>query len=141
MIRAVIDTNVLVSAFIGRPGTVPDRVVRAGQEGRFEIVASMLLISEFAGVLRRPKFIKYCAEGQGGEFVEEIALSALIVDDVVDPPAVTPDRDDDYLVALARAAEVDYLVSGDSDLHAVKGVGFQVVTPVEFLAELDRRDA
>ena len=38
----------------------------------------------------------------------------------VAPPAVGRDADDDYLIAQAEADEVDYLVSGDKNLQALK---------------------
>jgi hypothetical protein len=50
------------------------------------------------------------------EFVERIRRHATVVNDPVEQPAVTRDRKDDYLVALARAERVDAVVSGDRDL-------------------------
>jgi predicted nucleic acid-binding protein len=54
---------------------------------------------------------------------------------------VTQDPDDDYLVALAAAAESDVLVSGDHHLTDLKRVGdMRIVTPREFLDELGSND-
>ena len=50
------------------------------------------------------------------EFVERIRRHATIVDDPIEQPAVTRDRTDAYLVALARSEHVDAIVSGDRDL-------------------------
>ena len=44
-------------------------------------------------------------------------------------PAVCRDPDDDYLVALARAAVVDALVTGDRDLLELEDVRVAVITP------------
>jgi predicted nucleic acid-binding protein len=53
-------------------------------------------------------------------------------------PAVCRDPDDDYLVALAQAALVDAVVTGDRDLLELEDVGVAVITPralVERLAD------
>jgi predicted nucleic acid-binding protein len=55
---------------------------------------------------------------------------------------VPEDPKDDYLVALARTASADYLISGDPRLTSLGGeVGVQVLTPrtfYEVLAEEGR---
>jgi uncharacterized protein len=53
-------------------------------------------------------------------------------------PAVCRDPGDDFLVALARAARVDALVTGDRDLLELEDIGVAVITPralVERLAD------
>lgn len=58
---------------------------------------------------------------------------------VADPPAqpgLTPEPDDDYLIALVRAAQIDYVVSGDRNLRDVAEAVPPVLTPREFLALL-----
>jgi predicted nucleic acid-binding protein len=50
----------------------------------------------------------------------------------------TRDAKDDYLVALAVAAGVGALVSGDKDLLAVDPAVVRVLTPREALGEMGR---
>jgi len=50
---------------------------------------------------------------------------------------VAPDRDDDYLIALARAAHADYLVCGDRHLLGLADPVPAVLTPREFLDLLE----
>jgi uncharacterized protein len=114
--RAVLDPNVLVSAFIFRRGGSPDRIVRAWREGAFEFVLSPRLIAELSDVLARPKFALQAPNGRSEGYIAALAGDAIQIDDSLDPPAVSPDSDDDYLIALARAARADAIVSGDSDL-------------------------
>lgn len=116
MILVVIDSGVFISALIGRRGGAPDLVVRAFVDDRISVVASPLLLAELELVLRRPKFAAYVDERTVREFVERIRRHATIVEDPVEQPAVTRDRKDDYLVALARHEHVDAIVSGDRDL-------------------------
>jgi predicted nucleic acid-binding protein len=57
--------------------------------------------------------------------------------DIVDPPAVTRDTKDDYLVALALAAGAETITSGDDDLHAANDLGVEVLTPRQLLSRFD----
>ena len=54
--------------------------------------------------------------------------------------ATTRDRNDDYLVALARTESADFIVSGDRDLTEWAEQQPPVVTPAEFEAILARDD-
>jgi predicted nucleic acid-binding protein len=60
------------------------------------------------------------------------------LDDLPPTPGVTPDPDDDYLVALARAAAADLIVSGDGHRTGSKDAQPPAVTPRRF-ADLPRR--
>jgi uncharacterized protein len=62
---------------------------------------------------------------------------ATLVDDPDEIPSVTPDPDDDYLVALAKREQVDALVSGDSDLADIHDPQRPVLTPAHALARLE----
>ncbi|HKH91765.1 MAG TPA: putative toxin-antitoxin system toxin component, PIN family [Gemmatimonadaceae bacterium] len=129
MIRVVIDPGVFISALIGSRGGAPDLVVRAFVDDRISVVASPRLLAELELVLRRPKFVAYVDERTVREFVERIRRHAMIVDDPIEQPAVTRDRKDDYLVALARSEHVDAIVSGDRDLIDVGLADPAVWTP------------
>jgi putative PIN family toxin of toxin-antitoxin system len=134
VIRAVVDTSVLVSAFIGRPEAGPSRVVLAWREGRFTLVASPRLLDELREVLARAKFARWSVGGRE-MYAAAFAATAQIHDD---PPASPATRDpgDDYLVALARSANADVLVSVDRDLLEADVSDVAVVTPADFLTRL-----
>lgn len=51
-------------------------------------------------------------------------------------PAVCRDPGDDYLVALARVALVDALVTGDCDLLELEGIGVAAITPQALIERL-----
>ena len=51
-------------------------------------------------------------------------------------PALCRDPGGDYLVALARAAVVDALVTGDRDLLELDDIGVAVITPRELVERL-----
>lgn len=136
MTRAVLDPNVLISAFISRRGGAPDLIVRAWREGAFELIVSPQLIAELTAVLGRPKFARQAADGRGTTYVEALAADAVRVEDPPSPPPVSPDRGDDYLIALARAARADVIVSGDKHLSELRDPTPPVLTPRQFANEL-----
>jgi predicted nucleic acid-binding protein len=60
----------------------------------------------------------------------------MLVDDPSSQPGLTPDPGDDYLVALARKAAAECIVSGDAHLTQRADAEPPALTPREFL---DRR--
>jgi putative PIN family toxin of toxin-antitoxin system len=110
----------------------------AARAGRFQLVASPLLLDELADVLTRPKFRRYLSIEDARRFVDAVRALAVLVDDSpeeADP--ITDDPDDDFLVLLAEVAGADVLVSGDPDLTALQRPGLVVMTPRSFLESLD----
>ncbi|HEY5261417.1 MAG TPA: putative toxin-antitoxin system toxin component, PIN family [Solirubrobacteraceae bacterium] len=128
----VLDSNVLVSAFISQRGATPDRIVRAWREGAFELVVSPRLIAELTDVLGRPKFKAQAGDGRARAFIAALASDALRIEDPPDPPSVVADVDDDYLLALAEAAGADVIVSGDGHLTGLDDPTTRVMTPRQF---------
>ena len=135
MPRAVLDTNVLVSALIS-PGGPSAALLLELRAGAFELVVSPALLAELRDVLARPKFGPYVTEAEAHAYVELVEHEAAIHQDP--PPsgeALSADPDDEYLIDLARAAGGDVLVSGDAHLLDLRGV-VPVMTPAQFLASL-----
>jgi uncharacterized protein len=134
-VRVVLDPNVLVSAVISPLGPSA-QIVSAWSEGRFELILSATLLAELGEVLARPKFRRWISHDAADEFVRGIQESALTIDDPPAQSALSPDPDDDYLIALARFAEADYLVSGDGHLTGLAAAEPPVLTPRVFLEHL-----
>lgn len=95
------------------------------------------LLDELADVLARPKLQRFITTALAVAFIDGIATDATILTDPPEPPGVSPDPDDDYLIALARAADADYIVSGDRDLLDLTDPHPPVLTPRQFLDVLD----
>jgi putative PIN family toxin of toxin-antitoxin system len=118
--RIVLDTNIFVAAVTSREG-VSARLLLAARAGRFQLVASPLLLDELADTLSRPKFRRYLSIEDAHQFVDTVRELAVIVDD---PPEgadpINDDPDDDFLVLPAEVAGADVLVSGDPDLTTVQ---------------------
>ena len=135
--RAVIDTNVLLSGLLWR-GT-PHQLMEAGRAGTIALVTSPALLSERDAVIRRPKFHAILARSRIDPdwTLGELRRLAEIVTPPALPDQVSRDPDDDAVLALAVAARADIIISGDADLLAL-GVhaGIPIVGPAAAIAGL-----
>ena len=131
-LRVVLDPGVLISALLSPRGT-PARLYLLWLGGEFELVVCPHLIEELEGVLRRSKFYDLVTPDEVGEFVEIIRRGAISVENPVDAEAVSRDPGDNYLVALAQAANANHMVSGDKDLTSLRTVVPPVLSPAAFL--------
>lgn len=109
--RVILDTNVLLSALLVR-GTAPDRLYRAWLAGRFQVATCARQLAEFREVSRRPFFRARIKPAEAGRLVNQLRRLALYSDPLPDVGG-SPDPDDDFLLALAQAADADLLVTGD----------------------------
>jgi putative PIN family toxin of toxin-antitoxin system len=138
-VRAVLDTNVAVSALLW--GGPPERLIEAAGEGRLELFTSDALLAEFAGILGRTTFAAKLLEKSisGPELVARYAQLARLIDAAQITPVVVGDPPDDAVLACALAAGADVVVSGDSDLLNLKH--FQripILDPVAALGFVER---
>ncbi len=133
--EAVLDPGVLIAAAI-TPHGVCGRVLSAALDGRYVLVASPLVLAELDEVLQRAKFRRYFSAEEARRYVALVGTIARIQPDGPPPLALSPDPDDDYLIALAQQAGVDYLVSGDPHLTGLTGCRPPIVTPAVFLNRL-----
>ena len=135
--RAVIDTNVLVSGLLwdGAPHTLLAQV----RSGSLALVASPALFAELENVLGRAKFdvILTRSATTRKDTLNELRQMAELVEPPPLPQPVCRDPDDDQVLALALAARADLIVSGDDDLLALGSFqGIPIVTPAECLARI-----
>ncbi len=138
-VRAVLDTNVIVSGLLSPRGK-PGELLRA-VGSRFELVWTETLIVECRQVLARPRIAKRL--GGRGEvaalaLARLVALASMIEGDRLPVGRIVPtDPDDDILFGAALVGGARFVVTGDA---AVLGVGqfagIRVVTPAEFLDSL-----
>lgn len=138
MIRAVLDTNVLVAGFLGPDYSPAHALLEAHREGEFELVSSPRLFAELDGVLRRPAFAEQAATGRGERFVDQLASATLFVADPYDLPHVAATRHDDLLAAVARSGGARYIVTAEPELVRSFVRDLTIVTVEEFISGLDR---
>lgn len=101
------------------------------------MIVSVELLGELTDVLARERFRRWFSAEEADAFVAALRLAATFVDDPEAEVGITADPDDDYLVALARVAHADYLVSGDRHLTQMPDPDPPVLTPRAFLELLD----
>ena len=129
-LRAVLDTNVLVSAVL-LPHSVPRRVFDQVIL-RARLLLSVAVIAELSDVLSRPKFDRYISANDRLEFLAKTIRDAESVD--VDL-TLTDCRDpkDNKFLELAVSGSATHLVTGDADLLTLNPFrGIAIVTPSDF---------
>lgn len=131
MIRAVLDTNVYVAALLSRDGA-PARLVRALAEGLFDAVVCPGLLTELDGVLARPKIARRIPEADARAYIAWLRRVAVVEADPGDIPAVSPDPDDDFILALAHESGAQVVVSGDEHLLGLTDAGIRILSPAVF---------
>lgn len=117
MKRLVVDASTLVSGVASRPGGgAPWLILAALLDFDFEAIICPRLIGEFRDALTNDYFRKRFASHDLTEIVASVEETATKYDDPQEIEALLRDPDDDYLVALAREAGADAIVTGDRDL-------------------------
>ena len=114
--KVVIDANVFISAAI-QIGPSHRIIQEWLQNDSFEIIMCSQLLQEIYDVLiLRARLRKWISLEHAYEFLEVISTLIDLESDPIDSPSILRDRDDDFLVDLARIHDVDFIVSGDKDL-------------------------
>ncbi|MFO1429234.1 MAG: putative toxin-antitoxin system toxin component, PIN family [Candidatus Competibacteraceae bacterium] len=116
--RIVLDTGILIAALI-TTGTPPDLIYQAWRKQRFTLITSEWQLAEFRRVSRYPKLAKFLKPVEAGEMVNSLRRQALLLEEL---PRLdlSPDPDDNYVLAMAVAGQADFLVTGDKrDLLAL----------------------
>lgn len=134
LIRAVLDTNVLISSEFF--GGVPATIVQEAARGAFALVTSDALLDELErvlvsrfGVPREVAALSRAALAASAELATPAAISGVV-----------RDRSDDVVLATALGGSADRIVTGDRDLLALGGYGrIKMVSPRAFLDELASR--
>lgn len=116
MRRLVLDTSVLLSAFVSAPTSPPGRLLAAARAEAFELVACPLIFEELRRGLGKPYFRERVSVVEADELLDALQLLAVVVPDPVSPTRVLRDPTDDFLLAIAASARAEAIVTGDRDL-------------------------
>lgn len=136
--RLVLDTNILLSALMVR-GTPPDRLYEEWRHGGFQLASAEQQLDELRRVSHRPFFQERLTASEIGRMVNDIRRLATMCDPLPDVSA-SPDPNDDFLLAIAQAADADYLVTGDkSDLLALGSHGRTRIVSARAMVQLLNR--
>lgn len=132
--KAVVDTNVVVSASISPKGP-PAEIIRAWRAQLFTWVTSPELLAEIEKVLLSSRLQRYQAwsEDEIQQFMRSLRAATILVEpserlEVVHDPA------DNRLLEAAVEAQADVIVTGDSDLLDIGSYkGIDMVPPSRFV--------
>lgn len=136
--RVILDTNVLLAALISPHGP-PDAIYRAWRAARFELVTSTAQLDELRRASRYPKLKTILPAHRIGTMVNNMQR-AIVLDTLPPLPEgiEADDPSDAFLLAMAIAGEVDYLVTGDRRAGLLQRGSLgrtRIVTPATFCAE------
>src|SRR5919202_833716 len=119
-LRAVIDSTVLVSAFLTEGG-VSAELLRFAREGVFLVFLSEDILTETEHTLSYERIRERYnyTDTDVADFLNRLRLAANLVDDL---PHLTVVRDpnDDMVIATAQRAQANYIVTRDNDLLSLQ---------------------
>jgi putative PIN family toxin of toxin-antitoxin system len=137
-VRIVLDTNVLVAGLLS-PFGPPGEIVRMVSSGELTLSPDARVLSEYAEVLRRPKF--GFDEDAVAALLDYVEYRGLMV---ASSPLLEalPDTDDEPFLEIALACGAEYLITGNR-VHFPESLcrGADIVTPAEFVAAYRERPA
>jgi uncharacterized protein len=135
VLRAVLDANVYVSAYIrpeGPPGQIVERFLR---NAAFEIILSAEIVEEVLQALAYPK-IRKAVRGKVDSdlWFEDILVLAQLITGGLKTAGVSEDPDDDKYIAAAIEGRAAFVVTGDPDLLDIREhEGVRILNPRAFL--------
>ena len=129
MKRVVLDTNIVISSALGG---VLVFVLEKWDAGKFTVIVTTDVVSEYFEVLNRPKF------GLKQETIDRITNYIYQFSEFVVPEEkirfIEDDPKDDKFLEAAIAGKVDFIVSGDKHLLDLKEVrSIPIISGREFL--------
>lgn len=132
MMKIVLDTNVLISGLLS-PNGIPAQILNLIQNKKVLLLIDTRIFSEYAEVLRRPKF-KFKPEWINPllDFIRmesESVISEPVFMDFADP-------DDKMFWEVAKSGNALYIVSGNKRHFPQDPM---VVTPAEFFEKYNKK--
>ena len=128
-LRVVLDTNVLISGSV-YPASIPGKVLQLSRRGAFELPLSHYILDEVARVL--PRFPRFkLAPDEVRDLIDSFFSFARFVEPSSEQEPSLRDAADQQIFGTLRAANADYLITGDKDLLALSD-RYPIVTPAQF---------
>jgi len=130
-LRIVLDTNVLVSAFLSAEGP-PAQVVALVLAGEVDLLFDARVLAEYEEVLARPRF--KLDPNDVAEVLRQLVSGGERVDaEPVEPQL--PDPDDQPFLEVALAGEADAIVTGNPR-HFPRSLPVAVLSPRALLERI-----
>jgi uncharacterized protein len=137
MLKAVLDSTVLVSAFL-TPRGLAAQLLSEARRGAFALSLSDQIIAETQDVLLERQHIRQrypYTDEQAIRFCRALRSGVHLVSHLPRVSGVVRDPNDDMVITCALAAGVSYLVTRDPDLLTLKTYQtVKMMSPEEFIA-------
>ena len=135
--RIVLDTNVLISAFLSRAGS-PFQIMQLTRTGDLVLIMSPAVIEEREQVIHVPNLRAYAnySDNQAEQFLRGIERSSFWVPMDQTLAVVADDESNNRFIELAVAGKARYIITGDKRhlLPLRRFQGIEIVSPTELLA-------
>jgi uncharacterized protein len=136
MKRTVLDTNIIVSSALGGALVL---ILEKWDEGKFTVIVTSDILSEYFEVINRPKF------RLNQETIDKITRYLYQFSEFVVPEErirfVEADPKDDRFLEAAVAGQVDFIVSGDNHLLELKEFrSIPIISGREFINWLESNE-
>ena len=132
MLKIVVDTNVVVSAFL-KPYSNPALILALIAQQEVNLCLSKNILTEYQGVFAYRKF-KHLNQDKVKIFLSQIERDALWIEPQLAVNILKDDPEDNKFLECALAAKADFLITGNTKhfpLHSFYHT--RIVTPAEFL--------
>jgi len=127
--RIVIDTNLWISFLLSKKYAFIDKLL---SNGTAQLVFCHELLAELMEVLARPKLKKFFSPEDKKmifDLIERYADYVIVSSEV----NLCRDKKDNFLLALSKDGDVDFLITGDNDLLALKKFeATEIITIAEY---------
>ncbi|CAD5957475.1 nucleotide binding protein, PINc [Planktothrix agardhii CCAP 1459/11A] len=130
--KIIVDTNVLISAVL-KGKNARDVIQFIIDQSNFDWIVSQEILEEYREVLKRPKF-KIPNETRN-QWLNKIETIPQLVEVNVKINFPRDPKDAKFL-ALARASQADFLITGDKDFDEVKEIGKTVIISVYYFKNI-----
>ena len=130
-LRIVVDANCWISSLLSQKFKSQLEIVYCKE---YRLLFSERLFWEVGGAIRKPYLAKQIVQADYEKLVSLLRTDAELID-VHSVVEVCRDPKDNFLLALAKDGNADYLITGDDDLLVLKTFGkTKIVTLTEFEA-------
>ena len=139
MYKVVLDSTVLVSAFLAKTG-VSAELLHKAKDGGFDMCLAEEILEEVQRALLQYQKIRkryHYSDQTVIQFVQNLRIVAHLITELPSIEVVNSDPNDNMVVACALKARADYIVTRDNDLLSLGNYeDIKVVTPENFMGIL-----
>jgi len=134
-IKAVLDTNVIVSGIISPKGA-PRKILELAIDGKFKVLSSPSINKEVLMVLcRKSIYSKYNLTEEIINAISDFLYeTTILTDETYNLQIIKEDPQDNIFINCAVEGKANYIVTGDKHLLSLKNYSkIEIVSPTRFL--------